>query len=108
VVRKEAIPELTNLIHEHFDSGTKRAVLGLYRDADPEKFVPVAAELGSLSGPSLVIWGDADPYIPARFGDALADMIGGEARVEHLPDAGHWPWLDRPDIVETVTNYIAE
>jgi pimeloyl-ACP methyl ester carboxylesterase len=106
VVRKEAIPELADLIHEHFDSGTKRAVLGLYRDADPEKFAPVAAGLGALSGPSLVIWGDADPYIAARFGDALAGMIGGEARVEHLPDAGHWPWLDRPDVVDTVTNFL--
>ena len=106
VVRKEAIPELEELIHEHFDRGTKRAVLGLYRDADPEKFAPIAAGLGGLTGPALVIWGDADPYIASQFADALAGMLGGEARVEHLPDAGHWPWLDRPDVIETVTSFM--
>jgi pimeloyl-ACP methyl ester carboxylesterase len=106
VVRKEAIPELTDLIHEHFDRGTKRAVLGLYRDADPEKFRPLAEGLGRLTGPALVIWGDADPYLAPRFGDGLAAALGGEARVEHLADAGHWPWLDRPDVVETVCEFL--
>jgi pimeloyl-ACP methyl ester carboxylesterase len=106
VVKKEAIPELTDLIHEHFDRGTKRAVLGLYRDAEPEKFTPLAEGLARLTGPALVIWGDADPYIAALFADRMAGALGGEARVEHLPDAGHWPWLDRPDVVETVCDFL--
>jgi pimeloyl-ACP methyl ester carboxylesterase len=108
LVRKDRIPELAHLIHEHFDRDTKRAILGLYRDADPEKFAPIAAQLGRLTGPALVIWGDADPYIQAPFADALAGMLGGEARVEHLPDAGHWPWLDRPDVVDEITVFLAE
>jgi pimeloyl-ACP methyl ester carboxylesterase len=106
VVRKDEIPALTNLIHEHFDRGTKRAVLGLYRDADPEKFAPFAAGLARLTGPVLVVWGDADVYIPGRFGDGLAAALGGQARVEHLPDAGHWPWLDRPDVIDTVCDFM--
>jgi pimeloyl-ACP methyl ester carboxylesterase len=36
----------------------------------------------------------------------MAGALGGEARVEHLPDAGHWPWLDRPDVVETVCDFL--
>jgi len=24
-----------------------------------------------------------------------------------LPDAGHWPWLDRPDVVDTVVAFLA-
>jgi pimeloyl-ACP methyl ester carboxylesterase len=107
-VKKDAIPELADLIHEHFDRGTKRAVLDLYRDADPEKFAPIAAGLKSLTGPSLIVWGDADPFIQARFAESLSNAFGGQGRVEHLPDAGHWPWLDRPDVVDTVCDFLTE
>ena len=107
VMRKEARPELADLIHEHFDRGTKRAILELYRDADPEKFIPVAAALKSLTGAALVVWGDADPYIGSQFADRIAGALGGEARVEHLPDAGHWPWLDRPEVVDEVCEFLA-
>jgi pimeloyl-ACP methyl ester carboxylesterase len=108
VVSKDAIPELAELIHEHYDRGTKRAVLQLYRDADPEKFAPLAENLQTLIGPALVVWGDADPYIQPRFADRLAAALGGEARVEHLPDAGHWPWLDRPDVVDMVCEFLTQ
>jgi pimeloyl-ACP methyl ester carboxylesterase len=106
LVNKEAIPALADLIHEHFDRGSRRAVLKLYRDADPEKFAPLAAGLKSLTGPSLVVWGDADPFIQSRFAESLSAAFGGEGRVEHLPDAGHWPWLDRPDVVDTVCDFL--
>jgi pimeloyl-ACP methyl ester carboxylesterase len=107
-VRKEAIPELADLIHRHYDRGTKRAVLALYRDADPEKFAPLAEGLKTLTGPSLVVWGDADPFIQRRFADSMSAAFGGTGRVEHLPDAGHWPWLDRPDVVDTVCDFLTE
>jgi pimeloyl-ACP methyl ester carboxylesterase len=53
-----------------------------------------------------VVWGDRDPYIPASFADAYAAALGGPAEVLHLPDAGHWPWLDRPDVVGTVADFL--
>jgi pimeloyl-ACP methyl ester carboxylesterase len=28
-------------------------------------------------------------------------------KVEHLPDAGHWSWLDRPDVVDKVKDFLA-
>jgi pimeloyl-ACP methyl ester carboxylesterase len=104
--RPEARAELTDRIHKYFDRGTKRAILELYRDADPEKFAPIVPRLGQLTGPALVVWGDADPYIGSEFADRIAAALGGEARVEHVPDAGHWPWLDRPDVVETVCEFL--
>jgi pimeloyl-ACP methyl ester carboxylesterase len=106
VVRKEAIPELADQIHEHFDRGTKRAVLQLYRDADPERLEERGRDLHKLTGPGLVVWGDRDPYIDSSFADYYASTLGGEVRVEHIPDAGHWPWVDRPDVVETVAGFL--
>jgi pimeloyl-ACP methyl ester carboxylesterase len=100
--------ELAELIHSHLDAGTKRAILELYRDADPEKFAPIAARLGRLTGPGLVVWGDADPYIPSEFAHRLAAALGGETRVEHVAGAGHWPWLDRPAVVGTVCDFLQE
>jgi pimeloyl-ACP methyl ester carboxylesterase len=104
--RPEVRAELTDRIHRYFDRGTKRAVLELYRDADPEKFAPIAPRLEKLTGPALIVWGDADPYIGAEFADRIAAGLGGEARVEHVPGAGHWPWLDRPEVVGTVCDFL--
>jgi pimeloyl-ACP methyl ester carboxylesterase len=104
--RRSSIPELTERIHEYFDRGTKRAVLELYRDADPEKFGPIGRDLAKLECPALIVWGDADPYIGPRYADVYADALGGQATVVHIPDAGHWVWIDRPDVVETVAEFL--
>jgi pimeloyl-ACP methyl ester carboxylesterase len=106
VVQPERRTELADRIHEHFDAGTKRAILELYRDADPERLGERGRDLHKLSGPALVVWGDRDPYIASRFADNFAEALGGQVRVEHLPDAGHWPWLDRPDVVELVREFL--
>jgi pimeloyl-ACP methyl ester carboxylesterase len=105
--RKQVRPELADTIHDHLDRGTKRAILELYRDADPEKFAPVEKALGSLTGSALVVWGDEDPYIGGEFADRIAGALGGEARVEHVAGAGHWPWLDRPEVVDTIVDFLA-
>ena len=64
-------------------------------------------DLGRIAAPALVLWGDHDPYVPARFGDDYAEALGN-ATVEHLPDAGHWPWFDRPDMIDRVAEFLAE
>ena len=55
----------------HFDQGTQRAILRLYRSSPPERLAAAGAQLGELRMPALVLWGTRDPYIPARFGRAL-------------------------------------
>jgi pimeloyl-ACP methyl ester carboxylesterase len=90
----------------HFDEGTQRAILRLYRSSPPERLAQAGERLGSLGVPSLVVWGMRDPYIPARFGRAYAEVLG--AKLLELPDAGHWPWLDRPDAVERVTEFVGD
>jgi len=94
-------------ILRHFDQGTQRAILRLYRTSPEDALIAAGARLGALRCPALVVWGDQDPYIPARFADAYAEALGGPAEVLHLPDAGHWPWLDRPDVVGRVTRFLA-
>jgi len=92
----------------HFDQGTQRAILRLYRTSPEDALAAAGARLGTLDCPALVVWGDRDPYLPAHFADAYAEALGGPADVLHLSDAGHWPWLDRPDVVERVTNFLGQ
>ncbi len=100
----EAIPGVVDEFWPYFDTGMKRAILELYRDAEPAKLGELGRNLGKLGGPSLVLWGDADPYIEPRFGDSFGQALG--AKVEHLADAGHWPWIDRPDAIERIAGFL--
>jgi pimeloyl-ACP methyl ester carboxylesterase len=89
---------------DHFDQGTQRAILRLYRSSPPDRLAAAGARLADLHVPSLVVWGMRDPYIPARFGKAYADVLGAE--LVELADAGHWAWLDRPDAIERIADFV--
>jgi pimeloyl-ACP methyl ester carboxylesterase len=92
---------------EHFDQGTQRAILRLYRSSPETVLTAAGLELGALGMPALVVWGARDPYIPARFGEAYASALP-DAQLLELPDAGHVPWLDRPDVVDRVVAFLEE
>jgi pimeloyl-ACP methyl ester carboxylesterase len=73
------------------------------RRAEPE---PAGAERARTNGhtaaaQTTLIWGEKDPWYPPALADAYATRLPG-ARVERVADAGHWPWLDRPEVVERV------
>jgi pimeloyl-ACP methyl ester carboxylesterase len=91
---------------DHFDQGTQRAILRLYRSSPPDVLAAAGADLNLLEMPALVVWGAQDPYIPARFGLEYARVLPNAELVE-LPDAGHIPWLDRPDVIGRVTEFLA-
>jgi pimeloyl-ACP methyl ester carboxylesterase len=99
-------PEWQRSVLDHFDHGTQRAILRLYRSSPPDVLVRAGANLGKLDAPALVVWGNRDPYIPARFGAAYAQALPS-AELLALDDAGHWPWLDRPAVIERVTHFVA-
>jgi len=94
-----------DMVFDHFDQGTQRAILRLYRSSPSDVLAAAGARLASLSMPSLVLWGQADPYIPARFARSYADSLPAAELIE-LPDAGHWPWFDRPDVVDSVVDFL--
>jgi pimeloyl-ACP methyl ester carboxylesterase len=91
---------------DHFDQGTQRAILRLYRSSPPEVLAASGERLGQLEMPALVAWGMKDPYIPGRFGREYMDALPHAELVE-LPDAGHWPWLDRPDLVDRLVAFLS-
>ncbi len=89
-----------------FDEGTQRAILRLYRSSPPSKLAAAGRRLGELAGPALVLWGTRDPYIPARFAAEYARALP-DAQLEEYSDAGHWAWLDRPDMIERVAGFLS-
>ena len=96
--------EFVDLVYRHFDHGTQRAILKLYRSAPPAVLEREGARLGEIGSPALVLWGERDPYIPTSFAHAYGDALGAE--VEVLDGAGHWPWIDRPETVDRVSRFL--
>jgi pimeloyl-ACP methyl ester carboxylesterase len=106
--RPDAIPdEFVDSIYDHFDHGTQRAILKLYRSAPPEVLGAAGSGLGAVEAPALVMFASDDPFIPQEFGAAYAQALGGQTRLEPLDRAGHWAWLDRPDLIDEVAEFLA-
>lgn len=106
-VLRRALPgPLVDLVAEHLDQGTQRAILELHRWADPETLAAAGARLASITAPALVLWGERDPFLPARFADAYAAALGGPADVEVVPGAGHWPWLDDATVLARTVSFL--
>ena len=99
-------PALAERAWRHFDHGTQRAILKLYRSTDSDGLAHAGARLGDLTCPALVVWGAEDPYVPASFAHSYADALGGEARVDVLERASHWPWIDRPEAVDLMGDFL--
>ena len=89
----------------HFDQGTQRAILKLYRAAPTEQLARAGEELRAITAPALVLWGSQDPFIPERFAHGYAAALG-DATLELLDGAGHWPWLDRPELVHRAAGFL--
>jgi pimeloyl-ACP methyl ester carboxylesterase len=90
----------------HFDVGTQRAILRLYRSSPPAKLAKAGAGLGRITCPAYVVWGARDPYISPRFASAHAEALGGPTEVEVVDGAGHWPWLDEPELVGRICTFL--
>jgi pimeloyl-ACP methyl ester carboxylesterase len=97
--------EWIDSVLDHFDQGTQRAILRLYRSSSPDVLAAAGEGLGRLQVPALVVWGTRDPYLPVRFAGEYARALG-QAELLELPDAGHWPWLDRPDALERIVEFV--
>ena len=97
--------EFVDRVWEGFDQGTQRAILRLHRASPEERLAPAGERLSELRCPALILWPTRDPYVGPRFGSAYAEALGGETKLE-LVEAGHWSWLDRPELVERVAEFV--
>ncbi|HVU05862.1 MAG TPA: alpha/beta hydrolase [Polyangiaceae bacterium] len=86
-------------MYDYQDWGMKRAVLALYRATDD--LSTMTQRWGSILRPyhipTLVLWGDSDKYLPVRFASVQKDYFDAEVHV--IPNAGHWPMIDEPELV---------
>jgi pimeloyl-ACP methyl ester carboxylesterase len=93
--RKLPLAEIDRTFDE-FGPRARATVLKLYRATGPENFAGWEAKMVELNGrvPSMVLWGDHDPYIPRRFAERF-----GARQVVHLTDCGHWVPSEEPELV---------
>lgn len=81
---------------ERYTPSARKMALRLYRGTDSQKFLGWEDELREMTKriPTLVVWGDRDPYAPASWADRF-----GAQQVVHLPENSHWPMLEAPQVV---------
>ena len=76
--------------------------------ANMEAIVGFPDMAGRFSGPALFLRGGQSPYVL----DAHRPLISGlfpAARIDTLPDAGHWLHADRPrEFLARVADFLAE
>lgn len=89
-----------------WDREMSRAVLRLYRSADPGALEAAGNGLGRIDCPVLVCWGRDDPYLGPELARRYADRFPDSELLE-LDNAGHWPWIDRPELVGRVAGFLA-
>ena len=77
---------------------TRRAVLRLYRSTRSADAEQLAARLRERDHDALVIFGDADAYIPVEQAHRQVRVFP-RAQIAILPGLGHWCWLEDTDRV---------
>jgi pimeloyl-ACP methyl ester carboxylesterase len=94
-------------VYQQFDQGTQRAILRLHRSIEPSGLGAAGGDLTELWAPALVVWGEHDPWLDPSLADAYARRLP-RAELDRVPDAGHWPWLDQPSVIERVTAFVTD
>lgn len=58
-------------------------------------------DLARTAVPTLIMWTDKNPTVPASTARRAADLVPG-ARFELIEDAGHWPQFEQPEAFHRV------
>ena len=98
--RKPLPRALVDRMYDGFGRATRRAVLDLYRSIPDvgAAGTELARALAPLDRPALVLWGAHDPYLAVEHAERQREAFP-HAEVQVLDDAGHWPFVDEPDLV---------
>jgi pimeloyl-ACP methyl ester carboxylesterase len=76
--------------------GTTYAALATVRGMDYDDIEPKYA---AIQAPIAVVWGERDRVTPIHDSAALLALLPKTARVLRLPDAGHMPPWEAPDVI---------
>jgi pimeloyl-ACP methyl ester carboxylesterase len=107
-VEADAWPESRiDAVWERFDQGTQRAILRLHRSLDARGLAAAGEGLERLAAPTLIVWGELDPWLDPAFARAYAERLPA-AEVELIHGAGHWPWLDRSDVIDRISAFVGD
>jgi pimeloyl-ACP methyl ester carboxylesterase len=106
-VEPDAWPESRiDAVWDQFDQGTQRAILRLQRSLDERGLSAAGDGLERLTVPTLIVWGELDPWLDPAFARAYAERLPA-AELQLIAGAGHWPWFDRPEVIETIAAFVA-
>ncbi len=93
------------------DGGQRRAIRTIFATALrelAERYAPIAEGLGSIAVPTLVLWGDSDPFFAVEQGRRTAGGIPG-ARFVVLEGAGHFLPEERPqEVADAIASLIQD
>ena len=98
--------DMLDSIWKHFDHGTQRAILKLYRASPPEVLGRHGERLGDITAPALVLWPEAGPVHPHGVRRSATREALGNARARDGRKCGHWMWLDRPDLIDRAAAFL--
>ena len=95
-------------IWDHFDHGTQRAILRLYRSAPPRALEAAGAPAGR-DRPARRWWSGATPTptCPSASPTTTRRRWAARPRSSVVEGAGHWPWIERPEVVDRVAAFLA-
>jgi 4,5:9,10-diseco-3-hydroxy-5,9,17-trioxoandrosta-1(10),2-diene-4-oate hydrolase len=88
------------LYQERRRSGNKEALLRMLRAGVTLRGVKspmvMKDQLGSLSAPTLVLWGRHDRVVPLAHGEEAARRLP-QGRIHVFEECGHWPHIERQE-----------
>ena len=92
---------------KHFDHGTQRAILRLYRSAPPDVLARAGAKLGEIEAPALDRLGRPRPVRAGHVRAASTPPRSAARRpCGSIDGAGHWVWDDEPGVIDEVAAFL--
>jgi 2-hydroxy-6-oxonona-2,4-dienedioate hydrolase len=105
ICRRQPVCEGAPTLRIKDSTETLRAMMYTSRATDGMKALD--AELGQITTPTLVLWGEKDPIVPLETGKRLARELPS-ARLVIIKDALHAPWFQDPkETARQVLDYLA-
>ena len=89
--------EIERYVDAWSQPGAAKAMIDYYRAA--VRLSSKQGELGPISAPTMVIWGQGDRYLGPKLAEPHHEDVPKLERVERLPDASHWVHHDEAERV---------